>query len=135
MATQNGVNRAIVEAEGSFIDAGNSGGEIILAYDSFEFDGETSGEVINLGRSFGGKMRVFGAEIIHDALGTGVTLKLGDNDDDDAIIKASAAASAGTLEIAIDQVGALLTGDYLVLTTGGAAATGTVKVLVKYINI
>ena len=135
MATQNGVNRAIVETAGSFIDAGNSGGELVLAYDTFEFAGETAGEIIDLGSSIAGKIRVFGAKVVHDALGTGVTLKLGDSEDDDALIPAAGAAAAGTLEIGIDKIGTLLNGKYLVLTTGGAAATGTAKVLVEYVNI
>lgn len=131
----NGVNRAIVETAGAFLDAGASGGEIVSIFDTYEAVAAASGTVINLGRSLQGKILVLNAKVYHDALGTGVTLKLGDTEDDDGIIPAAAAATAGTLEIGIDQIGVELDGSNLVLTTGGGEAGGTIKVIVEYVNI
>ena len=119
----------------TFLDAGVAGGQVNQLLEVIEMDELTAATALNISKPFGGKIKVTGAVIVHDALGTGVTLKLGDTEDDDAIIPAAAAASAGTLEIAIAQLFAELEGDNLVLTTGGAAATGTVKVIVDYINI
>ena len=127
------VNQAI---DGStFAEVGDGGGVIKCLIDEVELDEAVAGTAINLSKAFGGKIKVVGASILHDALGTGCTLKLGDTSDDDAIIVATAAASAGILSIAIGQMFAELEGDELVLTPGGAASAGTVKVRVDYVNI
>lgn len=119
----------------TFLNAGVAGGQVNCLLEEVELAALAANTVINLSKPLGGKMQVVDAVIYHDALGTGVTLKLGDTADDDGIIPATAAASAGKLEIAIGQMFAELDGDNLVLTTGGATATGTVKVIVHYVNI
>lgn len=134
MANNLGVyNQQIGDA--AFTNAGEAGGSVKVLIETVEASSLAADTALNLSKKFGGQIKVIDAKIVHDALGTGVTLKLGDTSDDDAIIVASAAATAGTLTIAIDQMDTDLAGTNLVLTTGGATATGTIKVVVYYVNI
>lgn len=120
---------------GAFADAADGGGVIKCVTDEIELSSLAADSVKPLGRKIQGKIRIVDATLYHDALGTGVTLKLGDEDDDDAIIPATAAATAGKIDLVIGQVFAELTGNQLQITTGGATASGTVKVVVKYVNV
>ena len=119
----------------TFLLAGEAGGSLNVLTETIEISSLAAATVLNVGKTFNGQIRVVDCKILHDALGTGVTLKLGDTVDDDAIIVATAAATAGTLSIAIDQMDVVLTGTNLVLTTGGATGTGTIKIKVEYVNI
>lgn len=120
--------------DGAFVNMGEGGGEVKCIIDEIELSALAAASVKPLGKAFNGKIQVIDATLYHDALGTGVTLKLGDDDDDDAIIPATAAATAGKLDIAIGQVFAELGGSQLQITTGGATASGTVKMVVRYVN-
>jgi hypothetical protein len=80
--------------------------------------------------------------VIHDvvldtaALGTSVTLKAGDSNDDDRYIAATAAATASTLRAGVTgkgyRVGTNAGDDLLIATVGGAAATGKIHFTVIY---
>ncbi len=83
--------------------------------------------------------RIYGWEIHHDALGASVTLALGDVADVDRYLVAAAANAAGQLtqgaDGAIGGVGYKLTGTNdrdITITTGGAAATGSIILIVLY---
>lgn len=106
-------------------------GRVIAQTDNFTFASHASGTEVTVGVLK--KDEVFlGAEIDTAALGSGVTLQLGDADDNDRYMAAASAASAGTLRARRSGSGLGLhykaTEDTpIVLKTGGAAATGLVK--------
>jgi len=81
--------------------------------------------------------RVKGGYVISDALGTGVTLKVGIPDATDKFLAATSHASATKSALlpaaAIDAVGYEFDGETpVVITTGGGAATGTIILVMEF---
>jgi hypothetical protein len=111
-------------------------GKLRVTYDTYEASSLASGSDISVARLPQGAT-VYDIVIHHDALGSGVTLAVGDSSDADRYITATAAATAGKVVMsedgAIDGFAYEQTAETDVLiTTGGAAATGTIKVAVIY---
>ena len=111
-------------------------GKLRVTYDTYEASSLGSGSDISVARLPQGAT-VYDIVIHHDALGSGVTLAVGDSADADRYITATAAATAGKVVMsedgAIDGFAYEQTAETDVLiTTGGAAATGTIKVAVIY---
>ena len=111
-------------------------GKLRVTYDTYEASSLDSGSDISVARLPKGAT-VYDIVIHHDALGSGVTLAVGDSADADRYITATAAATAGKVVMsedgAIDGFAYEQTAETDVLiTTGGAAATGTIKVAVIY---
>ena len=111
-------------------------GKLRVTYDTYEASSLASGSDISVARLPQGAT-VYDIVIHHDALGSGVTLAVGDSADADRYITATAAATAGKVIMsedgAIDGFAYEQTAETDVLiTTGGAAATGTIKVAVIY---
>tara|TARA_S200002703_G_scaffold66806_1_gene57957 strand:+ start:3571 stop:3993 length:423 start_codon:yes stop_codon:yes gene_type:complete len=111
-------------------------GKLRVTYDTYEASSLASGSDISVARLPQGAT-VYDIVIHHDALGSGVTLAVGDSADADRYITATAAATAGKVVMsedgAIDGFAYEQTAETDVLiTTGGAAATGTIKVAVIY---
>ena len=111
-------------------------GKLRVTYDTYEASSLASGSDISVARLPKGAT-VYDVVIHHDALGSGVTLAVGDSADADRYITATAAATAGKVVMsedgAIDGFAYEQTAETDVLiTTGGAAATGTIKVAVIY---
>jgi len=139
MADVKGVNNTIADAPApsSVLDGGQLGGNVKVMYDSYEADSLASGSTIEVGKELPAGARVLGINLYNDALGTGVTLAVGDSDDADRYLAAASAASAGKLEANLaDGIGyAIGTNDgdnQVLITTGGAAATGTIKAVILY---
>ena len=132
----NGTNYAKVIAPAPATYLGpEQGGDVHIDYDTFTFAGEAAGALVNVGNLKPGEIFLF-ALITAAALGTGVTLQLGDAGDDDRYLAATA-ANTGGLIIQAARAGASLGVGYkndttadipLVLKTGGAAATGRVDI-------
>jgi hypothetical protein len=134
MSTNYGVHRTIEKAGLNKLDPGEWGGRVKCAYDSFEADGVTAASTISM--CFVPKgARIVAGSMFHDALGTGVTLSVGDGTTADEYMAAASAASAGSLDFdAIDNLGEPLDDDkYMIVTVGAAAATGTIKMFVWYV--
>lgn len=111
-------------------------GKLRVTYDSYEASSLASGSDISVARLPKGAV-VYDVIIHHDALGSGVTLAVGDSADADRYITATAAATAGKVIMsedgAIDGFAYEQTAETDVLiTTGGGTASGTIKIAVIY---
>ena len=121
----------------NIVDAIAVGGNVKMHYDEYEAASLASGQKIAVGGNLPVGARMVGGYIVHDALKTGVTLKCGDAGDDNRYLVAAAAATAGTLELrAIAGMGYEITGTddtEVLIEVGGAAATGTIKIVQFYV--
>ena len=137
MASVKGTNFTNITADPVVkVDSGMWSGKLRVQYDSFEASSLASGSDISVARLPKGAM-VWDVVIMHDALGSGVTLKVGDSADDDRYVAATAAANAGVISMhndgAIDGFGFEQTAETDVLiTTGGGTANGTIKIKIVY---
>ena len=116
--------------------AANFGGLLRVQRGQYEASGLASGSDITVARLPKGAV-VHGFHIQHDALGSGVTLALGVSGATTRYLGASAAASAGHLghetDGAIGGIGVELTAETdIIITTGGASATGTIECTIFY---
>lgn len=114
------------------IERGLRLGNVVHIYDYYECAAAASGTVIYLGPIPLGYRVLPGSKIMHDALGESVTITVGDGLDDDRYLAATSAAAAASVDIPgiamIDKVPyALASQQPLVITIGGAAATGTIR--------
>lgn len=120
---------------GNILAAALSRGKLRVQCDNFTFAGESAGEVIKVGK-LPNKAVLIAAIIHHAALGGSVTLSLGDSASATRYISGKSAASAGVLEVNDMEIGGVhyqQTADTeILLTTGGAAATGQVKTTLIY---
>lgn len=111
-------------------------GNIRVQYDSYEASSLASGSDISVARLPKGA-KVYDVIVHFDALGASSTVSVGDADDADRFITATSTASAG--QMSMSQEGAIAGFGYeapaetdILLTTGGATITGTIKVAVMY---
>ena len=139
MATQNGINYAkgVNPTSDNVVPAGTIGGRERVHTENFTFAGEAAGEVIRLGRKMRKGAIITGIEVQNAALGAGVTYRIGDSNDDDRYktdIAAATAAVNTALNIAgLHYVVGTNSGDDIIqLLTAGGAATGLVKVTIRY---
>ena len=111
-------------------------GNIRVQYDSYEASSLASGSDISVARLPKGA-KVYDVIVHFDGLGASSTVSVGDGDDADRFIAATSTASAG--QMSMSQEGAIAGFGYeapaetdILLTTGGASITGTIKVAVMY---
>jgi hypothetical protein len=137
MASVKGTNFTNITASPAVnADSSEWSGKLRVQYDVYEASSLASGSDISVARLPKGA-KVYDVVIHHDALGSGVTLAVGDSADADRYITATAAATAGKVIMsedgAIDGVAYEQTAETDVLvTTGGGTATGTIKCQVIY---
>ena len=137
MASVKGTNFTNITADPIVkIDSGEWSGKMRVQYDTYEASSLASGSDISVARLPKGA-KVYDVAIHNDALGSGVTLAVGDSADADRYITATAAANAGVISMhndgAIDGFGFEQTAETdILITTGGAAASGTIKMKVVY---
>lgn len=118
------------------LDQGVIKSTLHVASTTYEANAAASGSVINLFK-LPNNVVIQDIKLYFDALGTGVTLDVGDALDPDRYIDGAVAATAGTSNaLTIDGQG-YRTGtnegdDLITLTIGGAAATGTIKAACYY---
>ena len=107
------------------------GGKVRASYDEFTFAAESAGTLVNMGVLKKGEV-FLGAFLNAAALGTGVTVQLGDSGDDDRYIAATVCTSAvAAFKCAQAGMGYKATADTpLVLKTGVGAATGKVQLVI-----
>ena len=119
------------------VKASEAHGRKRVWYDTYEAASLASGSDITFARLPKGAT-IYNVKLMCDALGSSVTLDVGDSADADRYITATAAASAGVISMhndgAIGGVGFEQTAETdILITTGGAAATGTIKCMVFYV--
>ena len=107
------------------------GGKVRASYDEFTFAADDAGTTVAMGVLKKGEV-FLGALLIAAALGSGVTVQLGDSVDDDRFIAATVCTSAvEAFKGKTDGVGYKATADTpLVLKTGAGAATGKVQLVI-----
>lgn len=143
MATVKGVNRTIADAPSgaTVLNGGQLGGNVKVMQDSYECASLASGSIIELFKKLPKYARVLTVKVFADALGSGVTLKCGDYEDDDRYFDAEVFNTADKMKEAdeidgvnyeIDESVAATLDSQLILTTGGAVANGTIKAQVFY---
>jgi hypothetical protein len=137
MASVKGVNFTNITADPIVnADSGEWSGKLRVQYDTYEASSLASGSDISVARLPKGA-KVYDVAIHHDALGSGVTLAVGDGSDADRYVTATAAASAGVISMhndgAIGGVAFEQTAETdILVTTGGGSASGTIKCMVIY---
>ncbi len=147
MSAMKGVNRTKIDAmtPSNLLAPEVARGKVRYAYDEYEAAALASGSTIHLFPDLPKDAIIVDWRIDHDALGTGVTLKLGSNKDDNSLMDAAAAATAGVKTMAANGIAAStglvcddVTADAentkLKITTGGASATGTIKAQILYVE-
>lgn len=144
MATVNGTNyaKAADPSPANIIGKGLFPGKLKVQLDDYTFAGASSGEVVRVAKLPVGA-KVVAVLLANAALGSGVTLAVGNGGSGKgAIFRAAAAASSassvwavcgGIVASVIPYVVGTLSGDDVVtVTTGGATATGKINVATIY---
>lgn len=144
MATVNAVNYALGSTPygTNIIDASLQGGKVRFIYDYYEAASLATATTINVARLPKGAVVLPLSFIMHDALGSGVTLAVGDDDDTtaadaDRYLAAADAASAGVIQFN-DAATCIDKGPYKVQKDCNLTAltatefTGTVRFFIFY---
>ena len=136
MAVSNlkGVQKTLIDA-GSLASRGYVSGKMVCYSDSVTFDGGDAGSTGTVCGTLPTGMIVTGLSVSFAALGSSVTLDIGDSADDnryaDGISAASAGSSDGVILAGMHYVIGTASGDnQLVIKAQDAAATGQVKVTI-----
>ena len=117
------------------LEASQWGGRVRCQMDVYEADGLEAGSTIEIARIPSGARVLPVSCIAADALGAGVTLAAGDETTADKYLAATVMNTAHlvTRFNAVDALGVKLAAQEAIrLTTGGAAATGTIRSFVFY---
>ena len=143
MATLYGVNYTKYNTgptSANIVARGVNGGTVKCLLDTYEAAGTTAGDVVYVGKPLKAGDIVLYWKVAFDDLGTGVTLDLGDTNNDnlyaDGIDVATAAGNSDT--ILVDGmnyvIGTNTDDNILTATLQDAAATGTLKVCIFYVE-
>ena len=143
MATVKGVNRTILDATDwdHTLKPGKMGGHVSCLVDTYEASALPSADAIEMGGDLPVGAQVLGGILYYDALGASVTLKGGDVETTGRYLAATAASTAGAsllnvadgAEFEVTEVPTATTPHSQVLITiGGASATGTIKLVLFY---
>lgn len=139
MATVKGTNRTKYDNSigENIVLPGQDGSNMKVQVDDFTFAGEAAGTVLQVGNTLPAGARIHKITINSAALGSGVTLDVGDSHlatrYDTAIACTSAAQTiADNIGGKNYKIGTNTGDNQVLLTTGGGAATGQVKVLIEY---
>ena len=137
MASVKGVNFTNITADPIVnADSGEWSGKLRVQYDTYEASSLASGSDISVARLPKGA-KVYDIVVHFDALGGSSTISVGDSGAAARYIAATSVSSAGQMSMsqegAIDGVGYEQTAETdILLTTGSAAITGTIKCAVFY---
>jgi hypothetical protein len=137
MASVKGTNVTNIDASPIVkVDSSEWHGNLRVQHDSYEASSLASGSDITVARLPKGA-KVYDIIVHFDALGGSSTVSVGDSADADRYIAATSTASAG--QMSMSQEGAIAGFGYentaetdVILTTGGASITGTIKTAVIY---
>lgn len=142
MAEYKADNKTVQDAvtPATLLAAEQIGGKERVIFDQITLAGEAAGSIIVLPElPLGAKITDW--VIDHAALGTGVSLKFGNRSDDDALFAAATCITADKKNMTDDGISTALgyvcdTADKCkpIITTAGQAATGLVKVMIKFVT-
>jgi len=146
MASVKGVNITNLDATPVVLSSSEEvGGKLRVFYDTYEAVSVASGDDITIAR-IPANATIHDVIIKADALGSGVTLKVGDSGDDDRYLSVvgtwnvagqsqsmSSGSSTGAATTAVTGIGYRTTASTdIKITTGGATASGTIFSWVYY---
>ena len=146
MASVKGVNITNLDATPVVLSSSEEvGGKLRVFYDTYEAVSVASGDDITIAR-IPANATIHDVIIKCDALGSGVTLKVGDSGDDDRYLSVvgtwnvagqsqsmSSGSSTGAATTAVTGLGYRTTASTdILVTTGGASATGDIYTWVYY---
>jgi hypothetical protein len=147
MATVYGVNRTLANTPtgSNIMDPGVQTGKQRVIMDVYEASASASGTIIEMGEYLPKGARVVEVALMTDALGGSVTLIVGDYEDDNRYITSTACNNANQVtrlnaidgrQYKVDETtpGATTTDRQIIITIGGASATGTIKLEVIYVQ-
>ena len=145
MATLYGVNRTLANTPTSdnITDAGLLAGKVRAMVDTYEASAAAVADVIQMGKALPIGARVIEVILQTDALGGSVTLAVGDLEDGDRYITATACNTAnqvtrmnaiGGRGYEVDETTASTSDRQITITVAGAAATGTIELIVLYVG-
>ena len=142
MATVKGVNRTVADAVTSThtLAPGLFGGNVKVMVDTYEAAALASGSLIEMGGELPVGARVLMVMLTTDALGGSVTCSVGDAESGTRYMNAEDCSSAGShftdladgVEYEVDMTTASTPDNQILVTIGGASATGTIKLVVLY---
>ena len=148
MATVKGVNRTLADTPtgSNIMDSGVQKGKNRTIMDTYEAVAVASGDIIEMGEYLPKGARVIEVCLMADALGSGVTLTVGDYESAARYIAVSSTWNTanqvqrlnaiGGRQYEVDETTATATGTdrQVIITVGGAAATGTITLEVTYVQ-
>ena len=142
MATVVGTYRtkSLTPTPDNIYDGSLSRGNVLVAYDEYTFAASDIGTVVQVCPTLPSEARIVDILINNAALGSSVTLSIGDSDTATRYISAYGANSntSTSLSVAAGRMYKVGTNDgdnIITITTAGAAATGKVQITVLYAMI
>lgn len=142
MSAVYGVNRTILNTEPrEKLDPGLHDGRVKVLMDIYEASALEAASTIDMGGLLPTGARILDVILITDALGSGVTLEVGDDEDPNRYITSTACNTANQVtrlnaiagqQYEVDMTTASTPDNQVVITTAGAAATGTINLIVLY---
>ncbi len=141
MSTVKGVNKTLIDA-GTILAPGLFDGRVKCMVDSYEAATLVSGSTITVGGRLTKGCVILQVSLTTDALGGSTTMSIGDAESAARYMSAEDTSSAAThttdladgVGYTTDETDADALDTQIVLTTGGASMTGTIKVVVLYTN-
>jgi len=119
----------------NIVSPGTLGGRKRVLMETVTLAAANIADVVKLGKDLQDGAKVLGIELLNAALGAGVTLDVGDDDTGDRYMTAvdgNTASVKRDLNVLGYEVGQADGDNTILLTIGGAAATGLVTVLITY---
>ena len=144
MATYKGVNKTKADnpTGANILSKGLIGGNVKVMHDYYEAAGEASGSIIELGHDLPKGAKVLAINLATDDLGNNATLQVGDYEDDDRYYDATDHGAGSAKDVWCDKVDgkgyevdmttASTPDSQIIITTGTAAITGTIKISIFY---
>lgn len=136
-----GVNKTLIDA-GTILSPGLFDGRVKCVIDTYQAAALANPSTITMGGVMVKGTRVLAVLLAYDALGGATTLDVGDAEDVDRYIDGQDTSAAGTtlgdlpdgINYEIDETDPDLLDNQLLITLGGGAATGTIKLIALISN-
>ncbi len=144
MGAVSGANRTIIDTEPRVkLDPGLDRGLVKAIHDTYEASSLASGSTIKMGGKIPKGAYVVGMLLTHDALGSGVTLDVGDSEEAARYIDGQTATDAGGTSVPlvdghgykVDLSESDSPDDQVIITTGGNTANGDIKLTTFFVNL
>ena len=130
------VRTALASKPAAAVQGTLRGGKIRTRVSKYEASGQAAGSLLEMDALPVGA-RLLRGKLVADALGASSTLALGDGTTANKYLAATSTASASSTELTI-PISALEAGytaeEKFILTTAGAAITGTVMLVLEYVE-